>query len=98
MAQIHVEFLLEPQNAKQSFREALRINPRFVPAIRANRELYEREGDWGSYEQALIQEADAVEEREAKGIALLAIGRDHAEKKEDLNAAADWSEHALRLR
>jgi len=97
MGQIQLEMLLEPQNAKQSFREALRINPRFVPAIRAIRELYEREGDWGSFEQALIQEADAAEDREAKCIALLAIGKYHAEKKEDPNAAADWYEQALRL-
>jgi len=97
IGRIQHDMLLDPENAKQSFLEALQIDPRYVPAIRAVRELYEREGDWSSFEQALIQEADATEDTQAKCSAMLAVGRYFAEHQENSDAGAEWYEQALRL-
>src|SRR5262249_49723055 len=65
VGRIQQDMLLDPENAKQAFLQALQIDPRYVPAIQAVRDLYEREGDWGSFEQALMQEADATEDARA---------------------------------
>src|SRR5262249_56198700 len=56
-----------------------------------------REGDWGSCEQALMQEADATEDARAKSAATLAVGRYFAEHNENPDAAAEWYEQAMRL-
>ena len=97
VGRIQQDMLLDPPNAKESFLQSLQIDPRYVPAIRAVRDLYEREGDWVSFEQALIQEADATEDTQAKCSAILAVGRYFAEHNENLDAAAEWYEQALRL-
>ncbi|MHB8874318.1 MAG: tetratricopeptide repeat protein, partial [Myxococcaceae bacterium] len=97
MGKINEDMLLDPGSAKGCYFEALRIDPGYLPCIRALKGIHEIEKDWGSYEKALVAEAQQTEDPEAKSRALLEVARYHAEKKEDRDGAAHWYEEALRL-
>jgi tetratricopeptide (TPR) repeat protein len=97
MGRINEDMLLDLPSAKGCYLEAVRLDPRYVPAIHALKTIYEREGDWTSYEGALIQEAESTDEPELKSKALIEVGRHYAEKKEDPKSATTWYQEALRL-
>ncbi len=97
MGKINEDMLLDPASAKGCYQEALKIDPGYLPCIRALKGIHELEKDWDSYERALVQEAEQTEEPEAKSRAMLEVARYFAETKEDREAATHWYEEALRL-
>ncbi|MBI3185601.1 MAG: tetratricopeptide repeat protein [Myxococcales bacterium] len=97
MGKINEDMLLDPGSAKGCYLEALKIDPGYLPCIRALKGIHEIEKDWGSYEKALVQEAQQTEEPEAKARALLEVARYCAERKEDRDGATQWYEEALKL-
>ncbi len=97
MGKINEDMLLDPGSAKSCYLQALRIDPAYLPCIRALKGIHEIEKDWGSYEKALVQEAEETEDPEAKSRALLEVAKYYAEKKEDRDGALHWYEEAIRL-
>ncbi|MFZ5470742.1 MAG: tetratricopeptide repeat protein [Myxococcota bacterium] len=97
MGKINEDMLLDPGSAKACYQDALKINPGYLPCIRALKGIYEIEKDWGAFERALVQEAEQTEDPEAKSRAMLEVARYHAESKDDRDAATSWYEEALRL-
>ncbi len=97
MGKINEDMLLDPTSAKACYLEALKIDPGYLPCIRALKGIHEIEKDWGAYERALIQEAQQTEDPEAKARALLEVARYYAEQKDDRDAAAQWYEQAIQL-
>ncbi len=97
MGKINEDMLLDPGSAKSCYLQALRIDPAYLPCIRALKGIHEIEKDWGSYEKALVQEAEETEDPEAKSRALLEVARYYSEKKDDRDGALHWYEEAIRL-
>ena len=97
MGKINEDMLQDVQTAKACYLEALRILPSYLPSIGALRGIYQTEGDWASFEKALVDEAEFTEDPEAKSRALTEVADYFADQKEDLESAAHWYEEALRL-
>ena len=97
MGKIQEEMLLDVPSGKACYLEALRILPSHLPSIGALKEVYQAEGDWDSFERSLVDEAQYTEEPEAKSKAAIEVAHHFAEKREDLEAAGQWYEEALRL-
>ena len=51
---------IDVASAKACYTEALRIDPDYLPSLRALKGIYETEQDWESYEQTLVAEAQAT--------------------------------------
>ncbi|MFL5318877.1 MAG: tetratricopeptide repeat protein [Myxococcaceae bacterium] len=94
---INEDMLLDPGSAKNCYEQALRIDPGYLPCIRALKGIHEIEKDWGSFERTLIQEAQQTEDPEAKARAMLEVAKYFAETREDRDAALPWYEDAIRL-
>lgn len=97
MGKIQEEMLLDVPSGKACYKEALRILPSHLPSIGALKKIYQAEGDWDSFERSLVDEAEYSEEPEAKSKAAIEVAHHFAEKREDLEAAGQWYEEALRL-
>ncbi|MGQ0507405.1 MAG: tetratricopeptide repeat protein [Myxococcaceae bacterium] len=97
MGKINEDMLMDPSSAKACYLQALRIDPAYLPCIRALKGIHEQEKDWDAYEKALIQEAQETEDPEAKSRALLEVAKYFVEKKEDQESAQHWYEEAHRL-
>src|SRR5256885_1687746 len=97
MGKINEDMLLDPGSAKACYLEALKIDPGYLPCIRALKGIHEIEKDWGAYERTIIQEAQQTEDPEAKARALLEVAKYFSEKKEDRDGAQHWFEESLRM-
>ncbi len=97
MGKINAEMLLDTAAAKKAYLEALALDEKYVPAIRALRSLYANENDAAAFEDALIREADATEEPTAKSAALIEVARHFAETKDDREKGREYFEAAIRL-
>ena len=60
-----------PYNPAMPILEALKIDPGYLPCIRALKGIYEIEKDFGSYEKSLVEEAKQTEDPTSKSRALL---------------------------
>ncbi len=96
MGKISEDMLIDPANAKASYLEALKIDPGYLPAIRALKGIYELEKDDGAYEKALIEEARRTEDPKEKAKAHVEVAK-YYEQKEDKDTAAEFYEEALLL-
>ncbi len=97
MGKINEDMLMDVASATACYTEALRINPEYLPSLRALRGIHEAAQDWDAYEQLLVAEAQATEDSHEKARAHLAIARHHSERREDAEAATHWYEEAIRL-
>jgi tetratricopeptide (TPR) repeat protein len=97
MGKINEDMLIDAVSAKRCYLEALKIDPAYLPCIRALKGIYEIEKDFDSYEKALVEEAKQTEEPTAKSRAMLEVARHYADKKEDKENATGYFEEALRL-
>ncbi|MBX5481947.1 MAG: tetratricopeptide repeat protein [Myxococcaceae bacterium] len=96
MGKINEDMLLDPASAKACYEAALRIDPGYLPCIRALKGIHEIEKDWEGYERALIQEAQQTEDPEARAKALVEVARYFLDKKEDRDGASKYFEEALK--
>ncbi len=97
MGKINEDMLIDPGSAKRCYLEALKIDPSYLPCIRALKGIYEIEKDWDSFEKALVQEAEQTEDQYEKSKAMIEVARYYFERKEDRDAATRFYEEALRL-
>ena len=95
MGKINEEMLVDVAAAKTCYLRAVEMAPSHLPSIRALKAIYESEGDWDAFEKALIDEAQNTEDSQQKSQVLCEVGNYIAEKREDLEAAAQWYEEAL---
>ncbi|MGA9522845.1 MAG: tetratricopeptide repeat protein [Myxococcaceae bacterium] len=96
MGKINEDMLLDPASARSCYESALRIDPGYLPCIRAHKGIHQIEKDWDAYERVLVQEARGTEEPEAKAKALIEVAQFLSEKKEDRDGAAEYYEEALK--
>ncbi len=97
MGKIQEEMLLDIPSGKACYLDALRMLPSHLPSIAALKKIYQDEGDWDSFEKSLVDEAQFIEDPESKSRAAIEVADHFAEKREDLDAAGQWYEEALRL-
>lgn len=97
MGKINEDMLLDAPSAKRCYQEALKIDPAYLPCIRALKGIFEIEKDFGAYESMLIQEAKETNDPGDKSRAMLEVARYFAEKKEDRAQASAYYEEALAL-
>ena len=97
MGKINEEMLMDLASAKSGFLEALKIDPGYLPSIRALKGIYEQEQDFAQFEEMLLQEARETHEPEAKAKALVDVARYHQDTKEDSDAAMPFYEEAVKL-
>ncbi|MBS1151710.1 MAG: agmK, partial [Myxococcaceae bacterium] len=97
MGKINEDMLIDPTSAKRCYQEALKIDPAYLPCIRALKGIYEIEKDFDSYEKALVEEAKQTEEPTAKSRAMLEVARYYSDTKEDKEVATGYFEESLRL-
>jgi len=95
MGKINEEMLVDVAAAKTCYLRAVEMAPSHLPSIRALKAIYESEGDWDAFQKALIDEAQNTEDSQQKSQVLCEVGNYIAEKREDLEAAAQWYEEAL---
>ncbi len=96
MGKINEDMLLDPASARACFESALRIDPGYLPCIRALKGIHQIEKDWDAYERVLVQEARSTEEPGAKAKALVEVAAFLSEQKEDRDGAAGYYEEALK--
>ncbi len=96
MGKINEDMLLDPASARAAYEAALRIDPGYLPCIRALKGIHEIEKDWDAYQRALVQEATQTEDPEAKSRAYIEVARFFGEKKEDRDEAQRHFEEALK--
>jgi tetratricopeptide (TPR) repeat protein len=96
MGKINEDMLLDPNSAKSCYEQALRIDPAYLPCIRALKGIYEIEKDWAGYERALIQEAQETDDPEAKAKAFYEVAHYYQENKDDRDTATQWYEESLK--
>lgn len=97
MGKINEDMLLDPSSAKRCYLEALKLDPGYLPCIRALKGIYEIEKDYDSFEKALIEEARQTEDPQTKSKAMLEVARYYADRKEDKDTAQGYYEEALKL-
>ncbi len=97
MGKINEDMLIDPASAKRCYQEALKIDPAYLPCIRALKGIFEIEKDYASYEKALVEEAKQTEEPTAKSRAMLEVARYYSDSKDDKDTATGYFEEALRL-
>ncbi len=97
MGKINEDMLIDPASAKRCYLEALKLDPSYLPCIRALKGIYEIEKDYDSFEKALIEEARQTEDPLTKSKAMLEVARYYADRKEDKDAALGYFEEALKL-
>jgi tetratricopeptide (TPR) repeat protein len=97
MGKINEDMLIDPNSAKRCYLEALKIDPSYLPCIRALKGIYEIEKDWDSFEKALVQEAEQTEDQYEKSKAFAEVARYYLERKEDRDSSTRFYEEALRL-
>lgn len=93
---INEDMLIDPGSARRCYLESLRIDPAYLPAIRALKGIYEIEKDWDNYEKALLEEARQTEDPQERSEAFLAVAR-YYEGREDRDKATTYYEEALKL-
>jgi tetratricopeptide (TPR) repeat protein len=93
---INEDMLIDAGSAKRCYLESLRIDPAYLPAIRALKGIYEIEKDWENYEKALLEEARQTEDPQERSDAFLAVAR-FFEGREDRDNATTYYEEALKL-
>lgn len=96
MGKINEDMLIDAGGAKRCYLDSLRIDPGYLPAIRALKGIYELERDFQSYEKALIEEARRTEDPLARSKAFVAVGK-YYENKDDREQATGYYEEALKL-
>lgn len=93
---INEDMLIDAGSARRCFLESLRIDPAYLPAIRALKGIYEIEKDWENYEKALLEEARQTEDPQERSEAFLSVAR-YYESREDKEQATSSYEEALKL-
>lgn len=93
---INEDMLIDAGSARRCYLEALRIDPAYLPAIRALKGIYEIEKDWENYEKALLEEARQTEDSQERSEAFLSVAR-YYESREDREKATANYEEALKL-
>ncbi|MBL8933564.1 MAG: tetratricopeptide repeat protein, partial [Archangium sp.] len=93
---INEDMLIDAGSARRCFLESLRIDPAYLPAIRALKGIYEIEKDWENYEKALLEEARQTEDPQERSEAFLSVAR-YYESREDRDQATTSYEEALKL-
>jgi golgin subfamily B member 1 len=93
---INEDMLIDPGSAKRCYLESLRIDPAYLPAIRALKGVYEIEKDWDNYEKALLEEARQTEDPQERSEAFLSVAA-YYEQREERDKATQYYEEALKL-
>ncbi len=88
--------LLDTGSAKDAYGHALQLDPGCLPAVRALKEIAEREHDRDRFLEMLIDEARYVPEVEEKTRLYTAVGRVYQEERDDRDQAARYYEEALK--
>lgn len=97
MGKINEDMVLDGGAAKRCYLEALKIDPGYLPCLRALKGIYQIEKDWAGFEQMMIAEAEKTEEPVAKSAANLEVARYYSEQLDDRTTARGYYEEALRL-
>jgi golgin subfamily B member 1 len=93
---INEDMLIDAESSKRCYLESLRIDPAYLPAIRALKGVYEIEKDWGNYEKALLEEARQTEDTQERCDAFLSVAR-YYDSHEEREKATQYYEEALKL-
>lgn len=95
MGKINENMLQDTSAAKGCYQRALEINPKYVPALAALKDIASGDKDWDSYVQYMVEEAEATEDNELKTELFYECGKFFAEKKDDQESAARYYQKAL---
>lgn len=95
MGRIQEDMLLDRAAARESYEQALEIDPSHLPSIGALKNLAEGEEDWDRYLDALTQEAHHTSDLAEKTRLLHRIGVFHRDRREDEESALRFFEEAL---
>ncbi|RMG14254.1 MAG: tetratricopeptide repeat protein, partial [Deltaproteobacteria bacterium] len=95
MGRIHEDMLLDSSAARRAYEQALEIEPGYLPALQALKNLAELDRDWETYVDTLVQEAKHTEDLAKKTELLHQVGVFYRDRLEDPDAALRYFEEAL---
>ncbi len=95
MGKINENMLQDGPAAKGCYQRALEINPKYVPALAALKDIAAENKDWDSHVQYMVEEAEATDDPELKTELFYECGKFYAEKKDDQESAMRYYSRAL---
>ncbi|MBN2358989.1 MAG: tetratricopeptide repeat protein, partial [Deltaproteobacteria bacterium] len=96
MGKINEDMLLDTQSARTSYERALDLDPGYLPAVKALKEIHYAAKEYDLYLKYLIREAEHVEDGEEKTELFTTAARFLQERNADLDAAMQYYNEALR--
>lgn len=95
MAEVYADNLKALDRATVCYELALEIDPAFTPALQALRNLYERQGKWGSLVKIYLNEAENALDPERRASAFARVAAIQEERLGDASAALASHARAL---
>jgi tetratricopeptide (TPR) repeat protein len=97
IGELYEERLAQPDEAMESFREVLRLQPTSFPALKALRRIYRKRQDWESLIDVLEREAGALEDPAQKALSLFQAAEIWEHKHARPERAVDVYQRILQL-
>ena len=97
MGKINENMLMDSGAAKGCYQRALQINPAYVPALAALKDIAAADKDWDTYVRYMVEEAEATEDPETKTELLYEAGKFFLETRNDPDRAEKFFSQALEV-
>lgn len=97
MGKINENMLMDTAAAKGCYQRAMQINPRYVPALAALKDIAFNDKDWDRYVQYMVDEAEATEDSDLKTELLFEAGKFFQETRNDPDRAERFYNQALEV-
>ncbi len=98
MGEVYVRFLADPEQAAESFRDALAIDPRHAPASHALAQLLTDRREWSSLVQLIEADQQVARDPKSEAVAAFRAGEIYEEHLDDPAKAEACFERATQLR
>ena len=97
MGKINENMLMDSGAAKGCYQRALQINPSYVPALAALKDIAANDKDWDTFVRYMVEEAEATEDPETKTELLYEAGKFFLETRNDPDRAEKFFSQALEV-